>query len=56
MRNHNRGATAHNQIKSFLHNLFALIIQSTGSLVQKQDFRLHDNGTRNGNPLFLTTA
>jgi len=36
--------------------MFWLSIQSTGSFIKKEDFRLTNEGSRNCNPLFLATT
>ena len=42
-------------VQSLLYQSFALRVQGGGGLVQEQDFGIPDEGSRDGNPLLLTT-
>lgn len=54
MRNHQGGATDHGLVQSGLHHLLALRVERTGGLVQQQEWRVFQNGSRNRNALALT--
>jgi len=40
-------------IKSILHNAFWLCVERTGCLIQKQYFRIGNNGASDSNTLFF---
>ena len=56
MRNRDCGATLCSRIQGCLHDLLALGIQCRGRFVKKEDLRIAQKGTGDGNTLFLATG
>ena len=55
MRNGNRCSTFRSTIESFLHDLLRVRVQSGRRLVEKEDFRIPEQRTRDCDTLLLAT-
>ena len=53
MRDHERGAVAHELLERVLHQPLALRIERAGGLVEQQDRRILEDGARDGDALLL---
>jgi len=56
IRNNEGGPAVAQSLEAFLNQLLGLCIDSAGSFIQKNDFRLFQDSTGNGNTLLLTTG
>ena len=54
VRHDERGAVDHQALQRLLHQPFGLRIQSRGGLVEQENSRILQNGSRNGDTLALT--
>lgn len=55
MSNNNRSSILHGLLKCDLDLLLGVFVQGGGSLIEKQDLWLSENGSSNSNSLFLST-
>jgi hypothetical protein len=56
VRNNEGGPAIAQSLETFLNQLLGLGVDSAGSFIQKNDFRLLQDSTGNGNTLLLTTG
>ena len=56
MRDNDRGAIAHDSVKSLLDQALRFFIESTRCFIKKKNAWLPDDGPSDGNPLLLATG